>query len=160
MSDIQIKKKLVNATENYKNKKPRLHHSNYYITINTNQRFLGTEEEYEPFIEKFQNTIDKVLMSDSGLRQIIKFKDNEASFTTQFIDSINPEGVVEKSPNNNTIHAHILLKINHRTLITLDYDKIKKEIQEDMGLKNVYLHVKLYRNPTDQLEDYLKKNQK
>lgn len=160
MSEIKINKKLVNATNNSKIKKARLHHSNYYITINTNQRFTGHEEEFNLFVENFQNTIDNVLMSNDGLKQIIKFKDPSANFTTQFIDSINPEGVVEKSPNNNTIHAHILLKISHRTLISLDYDLIKQKIQEEMNLKNIYMSVRVYRSSTDQLEDYLKKNQK
>lgn len=135
----------------------QLRHSNFFITINTNKRFTGNEEDYEEFIEKFKNSIDNQFTNDN-IVNLIKVQNEEHELSEKYIKNIDIQSAIELGPATGTVHSHILVKIAHYTNVRLEYQHFKETIMKDMGLKNIFMNIKLYRNAGDRLETYLNKN--
>ena len=139
-----------------KNKSKQLRHSNFFITINTNQRFNPYSEECKIFKGKLQNAVDKLLTEK--MNEIIEFKE-EGEFNTEYIKNIDIQNALEIGPETNTVHSHTLLMINHYSNIKLNYKVINEFIKTELGLKNIYLNNRVAHgiNSMNNLKDYLSK---
>lgn len=139
-----------------KKKQNDLRHSNYWITINTNKRFTGYEEDYQEFVDKFRAVIEEIF--DKDLKRYVKINKPDHAYNTQYFKDVSSEAVIEKGGKNNTIHAHIMVKFAHRTSITLDYGDIRNKVMNEMGLDSLFMSNKLFRRADDNLERYLYKD--
>lgn len=156
---INVESKVLDKPKTKEQQKiKQLRHSNFFITINTNKRYTGNEEDYEEFIEKFKNSIDNQFTNDN-IVNLIKVQNEEHELSEKYIKNIDIQSAIELGPTTGTIHSHILVKIAHYTNVRLEYQYFKEQIMKDMGLKNIFMNVKLYRNANDTLERYLFKNQ-
>lgn len=137
--------------------KKRLAHSNFFLTINTNQVFRGGEEGYKPFVDRFKEALGDIFGPDH-LGDFINITVPGHSFDSDYIKDVDVEFVVERGGKLNTIHAHGLIKISHWSLISLNYHKVREEMIKRMELPGLYMNVKLFRNSNDKLQDYLYKD--
>ena len=133
-----------------KNEKPK--HSSFLLTINTNQK---------PDVENIQN--DMEILDDTtqqilnNIQNYIKLPD-PSDWDNGKVTDVNIDYSLEQGEKFGRLHLHILLRFTHFSKIQLDYEAIKKKINEDLGLHNIYLYNRLVRNNgTDSILDYLKK---
>lgn len=134
----------------------QLRHSNFFITINTNQRYTGHEEEYEQFVNNFKRVLDGIF---DNLANLITVTKDDDKFDDSTIKKIGIQSVIEKAPKTNAIHAHILVKVAHYTSVKFNIDYFKEQILAGTNLKNIYIQIKMFRNANDILEKYIYKNQ-
>jgi len=162
---IQVKNEVTDITQpseqlkkNKRQYKTTLKHSNFFLTINTNQRFRIRDErdvqEVQEFANRFKDTLTHIF---DNIQQYLKVPE-DSEWNRKYFENINVESAVERSPDTDTVHAHILIKVDHRTKVQLDYDAIKNYILEQMGLPNIHLFNRVYFDTHATLEDYIFKN--
>jgi ribosomal protein L30/L7E len=131
-------------------------HSNYFITINTNQVFTGLEEGFEEYKQRFKNVIREVF-SLANIPNFIKVNREGEHFGYPFINRVEVQAAYELGPKKSTLHCHLLLKIAHYTNVSIDNPAIRDMICPRMGLKNIHIDTRLFRGANDTLEDYIRK---
>ena len=136
-------------------RKQRLKHSNFYITINTNKRFQEAQEGLREFVTRFKATLAGIF---DNIVNYIVINEQGVEWDTKYICGVNNEYTIERGGKNETIHCHALVRITHRTSVSLDYKKLRTKVQEDMDLPSIHLHIKLYRSAHDALQNYLHKD--
>jgi hypothetical protein len=156
MSEIEIITKPV-VTQNLIEKKKQIKHSNFFITINLNKRFATANDALNSQLYKtLQNNINECWKNIKDYI-IIKDTDPNATVTPKYIKKINGEGSVEVGEKFIQLHAHLLIKVDHYTMIHFNYQKLKSEILRDTNLKNIYVYCKLYKDVNKRLQDYIYK---
>ena len=146
-------------SDNYKKKYRKWRYSNFFVTVNPNLIYESPKEA-EPTKKILLESIHDLLRN---IQDYIKIKEPEASFTDEWFDKIDLDAVIEMnssvdSNGRNMLHAHIMVKVRHRTLILLDLDKIKAKVKDDLQLPyNPYINYKFVRNASDTLENYIQK---
>lgn len=108
----------------------RLSYSNWFITINTNQRY-ATYEEAKPLLLSLQKAIKKVF---EGLQRYVQFKGADGhDWSPAYILGVKVKQGVEFSPERGLPHVHFLIAIKHRSKIHLDYALIQKDVRESLA---------------------------
>ena len=142
-----------------KKKDTQLRHSNFFITINTNQRFNKHSEEYQKFNTEFKNVIDKLFNKDN-IHNVIQLKNKDAEFNNKSIKSVNIDKVVELGPVSGCVHLHAIISTEQYTPLQLNFSFIVDFVKQQMKLSNVYLNSKLIKDGMASVKDYLKKGEK
>ena len=149
---IKVKGNIQNLEKVIKNIKPK--QSNFLLTLNTNQQFKVDDPHLKDDIEIFDESISKLL---NNIDQFIKLPEGD-TWNDKLIKDCDIDYTIERGLNKGQLHIHIMFKIKHFTKIQLNYDKIKKQICDDLGLKNIYCFNRLFKpNQSDNVEDYLNK---
>ena len=149
---IKVKGKIQDLEKVIKNIKPK--QSNFLLTLNTNQQFKDNDSHLKDDIEIFDNSINQLL---NNIDQYINLPDTD-EWNDKFIKDCDIDYTIERGTIKHQLHIHIMFKIKHFTKIQLNYDKIKKKICSDLGLKNIYCFNRLLKpNQSDNVEDYLNK---
>ena len=148
---IKVKGRVQDLEKKEKNKKPI--HSNYLITVNTNQQYKN-DENLQNDVTIFDEIINNLL---NNIDQYIKLPDG-IPFDEPYIKDVTVDYVVEVGDIKKQIHTHIMIKITHFTKVQLQYLNIKQDIKEALGLDNIYFQSKLLRqSASDNILDYLSK---
>lgn len=142
-----------NKTPTVKEKKRRNKRSNFFITINTNQKINPHSKEYENLNNSFKKSLNEIY---NNIKDYINISQKDDSFDNN-VEDVNIDSATKYGPKNNSVHTHININLKHNTLLKLDYSKIKKKICEDLNLKNIYMNSKLYNNNAMNLKDYINK---
>lgn len=99
-----------------------------------------------------------------------KFYENDDKMGVEhwcsFIERMHIEGAgvewapgTSKNHRNQYLHAHVFVKISHRTRLLVDRDYVANYFQEKMGLPHKpYIHVDVVRDNTQKILDYVTKN--
>ena len=130
--------------------KTRTKNSIYYITINSNVIFDGSQEAIEK-AKKFEQAVRQIF-SPEMVFDFVKFKypdyDN-ISYIPEIDINIALE-IQSTEASRNLIHSHVLLAFRkHKTELQLDYRKIKGAVKELAELNHFpYLNSQLIRNLT------------
>jgi len=145
----------------------RLANSNWFITINTNQRF-ATYDDAKPLLRSLQNAIRNVFQN---LSQYIDFRIEGHEWTPEFIDRVRVKQGVEFSEANHLAHVHFMIAIRHRSKIHLDYAKLQLFVRQSLAkdcptnftteageAKNIYFNSKVYRDAAANFESYIDKD--
>jgi uncharacterized protein YecE (DUF72 family) len=156
-------------------KKPvkRVKHSNFAITVNTNQQIGPYEERLEPFCEQLEECF-KVSVSHyptysrkdifENLHDYVCVLDPEHEWERERVKRTDCETEVERGGKMNQIHAHALICVTHYTKVQLNIKELRAKICKDMGLKNVYIQIKILRgspgSDRQRWQDYIRKNMK
>ena len=152
MPDIKIKGGIQNLQKNQKNLKPI--HSNFLLTINTNQQYKDNDQHLENDIQIFEIVIQNVLNNVDKYVNLPK----EDKWDDDTIKDVNIDYIIERGTKKGQIHCHALIKISHFTKLQLNYKKMKEKVQNELGLKNIYLNNRLIRNSgSDNIIEYLNK---
>ena len=105
-------------------------------------------------IELFDGSINKLL---NNIDEYIKLPDGDV-WDDKLIKDCDIDYTIERGLKKGQLHIHIMFKIKHFTKVQLNYDKIKKQICDDLGLKNIYVYNRLLKpNDSDNVQDYLNK---
>lgn len=142
--EIKIKGKIQDLEKKEKNEKPK--NSNFLLTINTNQQYKDDDEHLKDDIEIFEKTVVSIL---ENIQDYINLPEGTPWDDTTIKD-VDVDYTIERGTKKGQLHIHILFKFTHHTKIQLNYEKIKKKITDDLGLKNVYMYNKLIRNSGNQ----------
>ena len=155
MPEIKVKGKVQQLDKVVKNEKYK--NSNFFLTINTNQQYKNGDPNVENDIAVFEETLKSVL---SNVNDYVKIKDGGV-WSDETIKDVDIDYIVELGTAKKCIHAHVMLKFKHNTILMLDYPKIKKKFLTTLGLKNIHLHNILMKsdsssNVLDQINKYAK----
>jgi hypothetical protein len=140
-------------------------HSGYLITISTNVR-PKNDREAEEVSDCLRDTLEELLEAE-GLREVIDFRKRGHKFTSDFVDDVNSEFVIEigRMPRGRRVHAHVLIMIKHRSNLRLDYTKLRNFINRALGdgrcsqFVKAYVNVRLLKGVFD-IRKYLRKELK
>ena len=129
-------------------------HSNFFLTINTNQRYTNDDPNLQSDTEIFEQIINNML---NNLDQYIKFPNGD-DWQTADINDVDVDYVIEKGTKKNCLHAHAVIKIKHNTKVQIDFPKIQRSIADELGMQNIYVNGRLIKNSgADNIQDYLLK---
>lgn len=136
--------------------------SSFMITFNPNISCKKVPDQVVR--ERIKSTIQTVF-SNKSLAKLVKFKDYKHSFTKKYIKGVNMEYALEKGSKCGFTHAHILLKITHRSSVQLKIRELKEEIRYQMNFPSMgldeerkfYLNVRFVRDNNASVRYYLEK---
>ncbi len=149
---VKISGKVQDLKKIEKNIKPK--QSNFLLTLNTNMQYKEDDPHLNDDIEVFDGSINKLL---NNIDEYIKLPDGDV-WDDKLIKDCNIDYTIERGLKKGQLHIHIMFKIKHFTKVQLNYDKIKKQICDDLGLKNIYVYNRLLKpNDSDNVQDYLNK---
>ena len=149
---IKIKGNIQDMKKKDKNIKPK--HSNFLLTINTNQQYKDDDEHLQDDIEIFDESIKTIL---NNIDQYINLPETD-KWDDETIKNVDVDYVIEHGGKKGQLHIHILFKFKHHSRLQLKYEKIKEKLKTDLGLNNLYLYNRLVRNSgNDSIIDYLSK---
>ena len=138
----------------------RLNHSNFFVTLNTNQKWNGNEEGFEMYVQKFRNAIDKIF-GHQNIEKFVKWKSNitnygeKVAWNNKTIKKIEIQKAIENSDSG--LHAHILIGIAHYSKLHLDYNSISSSLAHEMGLEKIYHYTRVFHDSKANLLDYIEK---
>lgn len=147
----------------------KIHSTNVFITINTQQ---GPTEETAAIdlIQKMIDFTEQITETADGIDTITTWFDErgpkgyttvEGSFNDDvLVRNVEVEFAVERGGRKNSIHSHIVFRVQHTGWLVFDRLKIKRECQEFMGLRKFpNVQIKLLGNPNEAeaLREYLLK---
>ena len=150
--NIKIKGNIQDMKKKEKNIKPK--HSNFLLTINTNQQYKDNDEHLQDDIEIFDESIKTIL---NNIDQYINLPETD-KWNDETIKDCDIDYTIERGSKKGQLHIHILFKFKHHSRLQLNYEKIKEKLKTDLGLNNVYMYNRLVRNSgNDSIIDYLSK---
>lgn len=127
--------------------------SNFFLTINTNQRFQDDDPMLENDTEVFVGVIQNVLNDIQSYVNLPPEGDWDRD-----VESVDVDYVVEKGTEKNCLHTHILLKFKHRTKVQLNLQKIREYVCNALGLPSIHLkNMLIKKDNSDNILEYLNK---
>ncbi len=152
--------------------KGRLANSNWFITVNTNQRF-ATYDAAKPLLRELQVAIKQVFIN---LASYVQFAPEGHAYNSEFIDRVRVKQGVEFSEDRGLVHVHFMIAIRHRSKIQLDYKKIQQDVRQHLAdhcpecfrvvhddgtsePKTLYFFSKVYRDAAANFEAYIDKDE-
>lgn len=152
VGDVEKMEQAHKDKKSNKVKQPRLSHSVYHFTFNTNKIYKDNEEENNKTFENLKNAVAKVTY---GLIQgnFIEFKKEPKK--VERVDYA--LGAIEFSETFKQIHIHCLYDISHRTRIKLNFKEMKETFNKELGSSG-YMHFKLIRQSQSMIQEYINKN--
>jgi hypothetical protein len=136
--------------QNVKNKQ-----SNFFLTINTNQRYDDKDAHLDNDTTMLREVMDDML---NNIEQYVKLP-ADASWDNDVKD-VDVEYVVEKGGEKNCLHCHIFLKFTHTTDVKLNYPAIKSKICTSLGLPNIYMMNRVSKGSNENILEYMNKYNK
>ena len=150
--NIKIKGNIQDMKKKEKNIKPK--HSNFLLTINTNQQYKDDDVHLQDDIEIFDESIKTIL---NNIDQYINLPETD-KWDDETIKDCDIDYTIERGGKKGQLHIHILFKFKHHSRLQLNYEKIKEKLKTDLGLNKVYMYNRLVRNSgNDNVMDYFKK---
>lgn len=169
VSQINVPKNLT-RTITKKSNKPALKHSNFFMTINTQQNVNTMHADaLESLKSRFQDTINELFVQLDERFVILKGSKEGSEYGWPLDDTREKlwgrvEGKpkvqysIEIGPISGKLHAHIMFSISKRGLDTkLDYSGIKSFIDGKLG-NGCHFNAKLFRDAKAELLTYISKN--
>lgn len=127
-------------------------HSNFFLTVNTNQSYRDDDNNIANDTNVFEGVINDML---NNIQHYIKLP--AGSTFDKDVKDVDIDYVVERGNKKNMLHCHIYLKFTHNTDVKLDYAAIKNKFREDLGLKNLHLENRMVRSNNENVLEYLNK---
>ena len=169
--DLQVskpKKKKGSAPLDDDGKKTRLRHTNYFLTINTNQVFHERSEEAEGQKESLRTAIRKIF-NEKFIDSYIDLHPNApkgSKINELWIKCDETEIIwaLEVGETSKRLHAHVAVLIPHYTLLKVKEQDLKIDLDkamEEVGYSNYYFKPIYGREAgcgKDQLKAYIMKN--
>lgn len=112
-------------------------------------------EKTEAKIAEFEQAL-KMTFNDK-VQKIIGFKDG----STDDIQSIDSEWVIEISNDKRTLHAHVLTTIKHNCLLLINRHALVEKVMKALHLKEkIYLNIQVLktRHDVEEWKQYMLKN--
>jgi len=147
---VKVKGQVSNFAETVKAKKDK--HSNFFLTINTNQSYRNDDANIANDTEVLVEVIENILNNISSYVKLPAGATFDDDITNADIDY-----VVEKGNKLNMLHCHIYLKFTHNTDVKLDFAAIKRKICDELGLPNIHLKNMMVRSNNENVLDYMSK---
>lgn len=129
--------------------------SNLFITINTNFRSTNLDDIYA-VSRGLEQACETIFNDTKHLHTILGTQNFDVNVT-----DVEVEYAVEKGPRNGSIHAHVLLLVEHNDYVVLKgmNARIKELFRQLLGI-SVYVDIKLKgrkRNSVLNAREYLQK---
>eukprot|EP00952_Eustigmatos_sp_NYUAD-ZCMA_P012733 51020-Eustigmatos_ZCMA.PRE.2 len=122
-------------------------HSNWLLTISSNQRYKPDDPHKEADSEIFEEVVQDL---SKNISKYINFRQSGHSWSKDHIDDVDVSYGIEWGEKSRALHCHVLVKIRHNSKISLDYDGIKDLFKERLGLPNIYFDSRLVKTTDEQ----------
>ena len=135
-------------------KRIRNKHSNFLITINTNQRFEEPKgNEYMNYENKLEQIYNE-LKDPNKIWDYVDFKvKGDDKDKVKFIEY---NGGIEIAPSTNTLHIHIYIKFFHKSRIALKHSELTKLAERVLGVP-AYVHIHGSGDASSNFQEYVMK---
>lgn len=148
-----------------KSKKPRKRpinqHSNFLLTVNTQQR-PKTDEEAREIAGRLSSAMDSFLKSPQHQSNLFKLTPGKETTDGRpaEIRSLNFEFAVEvgKGAKGGRVHSHTIIKTIHNTHIQVDAEYVRQVMPAMVGVPKLFVNVRWLRTDHS-VEDYIRKDQ-
>ena len=143
-----------------KEKKKYARSSVYLLTVNTNLRFNSDSDKN---LKTWYHKLDKACR-DLGLeiKDYINLKkqaiERGDTLSKAYVSMFEYQYALELGPETKALHAHMYLKIRHKTTLDLDYGKIKAYFIKRLD-KNVYFNGRVSSSAGFNFKEYIKKGE-
>lgn len=136
----------------------KIKHSQWLWTFNPNiPKFQDGDADLEEQ-EAILSDACEDLLHDIGSYVKFTHEKGDHKWSSDIITNAECDHTVERGGKRGQLHAHMLIKISHRSKISLDYAAMKARLCEDLGIENAYTNAKLVRaTGSDFLLAYLNK---
>lgn len=131
--------------------------SNAFITINPNKSFNGTEDDFESYKKTFADVITRVF-SLKGIEQIWRVQEGAPGPFEAIMVSTSVDAVLEIGERDSKLHAHVLVKVSHRSKLSIDNKIMRSYLCKYLEVDKIHLDVKIDRSASRSIEDYIHKH--
>eukprot|EP01114_Cavostelium_apophysatum_P008888 TRINITY_DN2182_c0_g1_i1.p1 TRINITY_DN2182_c0_g1~~TRINITY_DN2182_c0_g1_i1.p1 ORF type:complete len:197 (-),score=26.72 TRINITY_DN2182_c0_g1_i1:675-1265(-) len=155
---------------------PKVIHSNFFVTINTNYR-AKSDSDFEDFQEEFRDALDDLYGSIKIIKQVrihkdrpkgqktedVKVGDPDAVDLSEAVKTMKSETQIEEgsTKKGGRVHSHSVLEISHTTVLLVDLDYIRDHFKErfpDLETeKGFHIDVKMINNSMKNVLSYVRK---
>lgn len=140
--------------------KKKLAHTNYFLTVSTNERFTDFQEnEYQAAAKRLHDAFYYVL---DNLDTFIAMPEGE-SFAKPYVKDVYTDMAIELSPSKNHLHLHSIIMISHYSRISVNFKAMKEVFNQKIfgegDSRSVYFYTKWFNSAKESLETYITKNQ-
>jgi hypothetical protein len=138
------------------NKANLIKFSGFFITLNTNRKWANEADETKCFKE----AVNAAFNDPSSF---IRFKDPAHKWSAKYIIDAQTEISFERGdpskPTKNQVHAHVILKIQHRTNVQIDAHALKVAIADKCPALggSFYVNNRYFNSPEVNLRNYIQK---
>ena len=142
-----------------KEKKKYARSSVYLLTVNPNLRFNSDTDKN---LKLWYHKLDKACR-DLGLeiKDYINLKkqaiERGDTLSRKYVSMFEWKYALELGPESKSLHAHMYLKIRHKTTLDLDYGKIKAFFIKRLD-RNVYFQGRVASSASFNFKEYIGKN--
>lgn len=151
---VNVKSNISNFNRTERNAR-KLKSSQFLLTINTNQSYLN-DPNIEGDTQYFDETLQRMFNNPLSYLTI---KNEGETWTKQYVQDSDVQYAIELGGKYKKLHAHCIIKIKHYTSIQIDAAKIRRYIEQEMGLPSIHVNFKLLRGNREEIniENYLAK---
>ena len=112
--------------------------SNFHVTVNLN--LSGAESAGTGIAAAFAESIEEAI-NDNPWQWLMRFEGSQRPFEEEekpLVESIRARVGMEQEADgtNRSIHAHILLEVQHRTRVQINHRGLKDFIDRDLGVSS------------------------
>ena len=141
-------------------KKKKLAHTNYFLTVSTNERFTDFQEaEYQAAAKRLHDAFYYTL---DNLDRYVTMSEGH-TFAKPFIKDIYTNMSIERGTKNNHLHLHAIIMISHYSHISVDFKQMKAVFNEMIfganDPRSVHFLTCWFNSAKETLESYISKNQ-
>ena len=152
-------------TETKDNKKKiKIKHTDYFITINTNETFSEMQEEkYNRRAEQLAKIWENV-MDNIHKYTVFKEPHEEDTFCREKIKAVNNEYAIERGGKTGYLHLHAILQYSHYSKIQINIPLLKEDISKALWgpdtKRRVFFNSQFFKDSKINLLEYINKNAK
>lgn len=129
-----------NGTLPTKKVSPKLKHSMFLVTVNTNTIVDPQDPWFSTFKDRFRRALDDIY---SQPQKFVSFKEEGKDWDEKYIKKYKREGYLEIGSQHHKLHSHHIILISHYTKIHLSRPAIVQAINAALGYQNKSVHVNI-----------------
>jgi hypothetical protein len=129
----------------------------FHYMFNTNKPFTDIEsEEFKELEDRLVSGFNKVVGNEENqnIYNYVVFKEHDAG--THNIRKFKCSGASEIGNEQHRLHFHVILAFFHNTLIKINYEKIKKDMEKACGIP-LAVWYKVYSKADFNVQNYIMK---
>jgi hypothetical protein len=130
----------------------------FHYTFNTNKPFTDIESpKFKDLEDKLVSGFNKIVGSqeNQNIYNYVVFKEHDAG--THNIRKFKCSAATEVGDEQHRLHMHVLIAFFHNTLLKIDYEKIKRDMERACGIPLAVFY-RVYSKADFNIQNYIMKH--
>lgn len=125
--------------------------STFFLTINTNSQDVEKNDLLRVYQMFYNNIMQYITYRYTHTQEQRQEQQNK-------VHGVSSDVAIERGKKFKRVHLHAIVKLNHNTNLSLNYNLIRQLFIDELQLPGVHVDCKFIRESTMSLKEYLRKN--